>query len=142
MRRVKGIYGAENSAHHFFRDFSYCDSGMIPWLIVCAIMSEKGKRLGELVAEMEKEFPCSGEINLPAKNVAATLSAVKETYASTASRVDPIDGVGLEFENWRFNLRPSNTEPLIRFNMETKGDKALLLEKEKEIMALVEKVNG
>ncbi len=142
MRRVKGIYGAENSAHHFFRDFSYCDSGMIPWLIVCAIMSEKGKRLGELVAEMEKEFPCSGEINLPAKNVSAALAVVKETYEPSALRVDDIDGVGLEFENWRFNLRPSNTEPLIRFNMETRGDKALLEEKKKEIMALVEKANG
>ncbi len=142
MRRVQGIYGAENSAHHFFRDFSYCDSGMIPWLIVAEVMSETGKSLGELVAEMEKDFPCSGEINLPAKHVAATLQAVKDAYEPSALRVDATDGVGLEFENWRFNLRPSNTEPLIRFNMETRGDKALLLEKEKEIIALAEKANA
>ena len=142
MRRVKGIYGAENSAHHFFREFSYCDSGMIPWLIVAQLMSEKGKHLGELVADMEKEFPCSGEINLPAKKVKETLEAVKAAYAPKATRVDDTDGVGLEFANWRFNLRPSNTEPLIRFNMETRGDRALLEEKKVEIMKLVEEVNG
>ena len=141
MRRVKGIYGAENSAHHFFRDFSYCDSGMIPWLIVTQIMSEKGKTLGELVAEMEKEFPCSGEINLPAKNIKAALSAVRAAYEPDALRVDSTDGVGLELEGWRFNLRPSNTEPLIRLNMETRGDKALLSVKKKELMAIVKAVN-
>ena len=80
MRRVKGIYGAENSAHHFFREFSYCDSGMIPWLIVAQIMSEKGKHLGELVSEMEEEFPCSGEINLTVKNSDLILEKVKEKY--------------------------------------------------------------
>lgn len=141
MRQVQGIYGAENSAHHFFRDFSYCDSGMIPWLIVTQIMSEKGKHLGELVAEMEAAFPCSGEINLPAKQVAKVLVAVKETYAPQAVRLDTTDGVGIEYKNWRFNLRPSNTEPLIRFNMETKGDRALLEEKEKEVMELVKGLN-
>ena len=137
MRRVKGIYGAENSAHHFFRDFSYCDSGMIPWLIVTQIMSEKGKHLGELVEEMEKEFPCSGEINLTVKNSDFILEKVKEKYGKNASRVDLIDGVGIEYDRWRFNLRPSNTEPLIRFNMETKGDRKLLEEKKKEIMDFI-----
>lgn len=141
MRRVHGIYGAENSAHHFFRNFSYCDSGMIPWLIVTELMSETGRHLGEMVAEMEKEFPVSGEINLPAKNVEKTLAAVKAAYAPKALAIDPTDGVGLEFENWRFNLRPSNTEPLIRFNMETMGDRSLLEEKKDEIMKLVEESN-
>lgn len=137
MRRVRGIYGAENSAHHFFRDFSYCDSGMIPWLIVAEIMSEKGKHLGELVEEMEEEFPCSGEINLTVKNSDFILEQVKEKYGKGASRVDLIDGVGIEYDNWRFNLRPSNTEPLIRFNMETKGDRKLLEDKKKEIMDFI-----
>ena len=137
MRRVHGIYGAENSAHHFFRDFSYCDSGMIPWLIVAEIMSEKGKHLGELVEEMEEEFPCSGEINLTVKNSDFILEQVKEKYGKGASRVDLIDGVGIEYDNWRFNLRPSNTEPLIRFNMETKGDRKLLGEKKKEVMDFI-----
>ena len=137
MRRVRGIYGAENSAHHFFRDFSYCDSGMIPWLIVVEIMSEKGKHLGELVEEMEEEFPCSGEINLTVKDSDFILEQVKEKYGKGASRVDLIDGVGIEYDNWRFNLRPSNTEPLIRFNMETKGDRKLLEDKKKEIMDFI-----
>ena len=137
MRRVKGIYGAENSAHHFFREFSYCDSGMIPWLIVAQIMSEKGKHLGELVAEMEEEFPCSGEINLTVKNSDFILEKVKEKYGKDARRVDLIDGVGIEYEDWRFNLRPSNTEPLMRFNMETRGDRKLLEEKKKEIMDFI-----
>lgn len=140
MRKVKGIYGAENSAHHFFREFSYCDSGMIPWLIVTQLMSIKGKHLGELVSEMEKEFPCSGEINLPAENVKAVLEAVKNKYKDTAERIDLIDGIGMDFADWRFNLRPSNTEPLIRFNMETRGDRKLLEEKSKEVMDLVKSV--
>lgn len=137
MRRVQGIYGAENSAHHFFRDFSYCDSGMIPWLIVAQIMSEKGKHLGELVAEMERDFPCSGEINLPAHEVAKVMEAVRAKYEPCALHMDDTDGVGVEFSDWRFNLRPSNTEPLIRFNMETRGDQKLLEEKEKEVMNFV-----
>lgn len=114
---------------------------MIPWLIVTELMSETGRHLGEMVAEMEKEFPVSGEINLPAKNVEKTLAAVKAAYAPKALAIDPTDGVGLEFENWRFNLRPSNTEPLIRFNMETLGDRSLLEEKKDEIMKLVEESN-
>lgn len=110
---------------------------MIPWLIVAEIMSEKGKHLGELVEEMEEEFPCSGEINLTVKNSDSILEQVKEKYGKGASRVDLIDGVGIEYDNWRFNLRPSNTEPLIRFNMETKGDRKLLGEKKKEVMDFI-----
>lgn len=134
MRRVKGIYGAENSAHHFFRDFSYCDSGMIPWLIVAEIMSETGQSLSELIRPMEEAFPVSGELNLPADNGEKVLALVEKQYAHQAVSIDRMDGIGLDFGNWRFNLRPSNTEPLIRLNMETRGDKALLEEKKKEIM--------
>ena len=121
MRRVNGIYGAEMSAHHFFRDFSFCDSGMIPWLIVSQIISESGRGLGELVHEMEEAFPCSGEINLPAHDVKAVLQAVEDQYGGRAAEVKHIDGVSMDFGNWRFNLRPSNTEPLIRFNLETRA---------------------
>ena len=141
MRRVHGIYGAEMSAHHFFRDFSYCDSGMIPWLIVAQIMSETGKSLSELVGQMEEAYPCSGEINLPARDVQGVLAAVEERYGKDAAAISHLDGVSMDFGTWRFNLRPSNTEPLIRFNMETRGDKALLREKEEEIIAFVKKVN-
>lgn len=137
MRRVNGIYGAEMSAHHFFRDFSFCDSGMIPWLIVSQIISESGRGLGELVHEMEKAFPCSGEINLPAHDVKAVLQAVEDQYGGRAAEVKHIDGVSMDFGNWRFNLRPSNTEPLIRFNLETRGDRKLMEEKRDEMIHFV-----
>lgn len=141
MRRVKGIYGAENSAHHFFREFSYCDSGMIPWLIVAQIISETGKPLHVLVEEMENEYPCSGEINLPANRVEEILTSVEEFYKNKAIEIQHIDGLGMDFGTWRFSLRASNTEPLIRFNMETRGDRALLSEKKKEVMGIVERMN-
>lgn len=139
MRRVNGIYGAEMSAHHFFREFSFCDSGMIPWLIVAQLVSETGKSLGTLVHEMEEEFPCSGEINLPAKDVKKVLAAVEEEYGPAAKEVKHIDGVSMDFGTWRFNLRPSNTEPLIRFNLETRGDRKLMEEKRDEIIGFVKK---
>lgn len=141
LRRVQGIYGAEMSAHHFFRDFSYCDSGMIPWLIVAEIVSESGRSLAELVRQMEAAFPCSGEINLPARDVGAVLRAVEERYGPAAREVSHLDGVSLDFGTWRFNLRPSNTEPLIRFNMETRGDRALLETKKNEVMRFIEEAN-
>ena len=141
MRRVGAIYGAEMSAHHFFREFSYCDSGMIPWLIVAEIISRTGKPLSQLVAEMEAEYPCSGEINLPAHDVAKTLSALEEKYQNDAKEISHLDGLSMDFGNWHFNLRPSNTEPLIRFNMETRGDTALLEEKTKEIVDFVKSVS-
>ena len=137
MRRVHGIYGAEMSAHHFFRDFSYCDSGMIPWLIVAQLVSETGISLADMVSHMEEEFPCSGEINLPASDTKKVLAAVRDKYAKDAVSVDTIDGIGINFENWRFNLRPSNTEPLIRFNLETRGDRKLMEEKRDELVAFV-----
>lgn len=141
MRCVHALYGAEMSAHHFFRDFSYCDSGMIPWLIVAEIMSKTGRSLSDLVGEMEEAFPCSGEINLPARDVAGVLAAVEARYGGAARAVSHLDGVSMDFGTWRFNLRPSNTEPLIRFNMETRGDRALLQEKEEDIISFVKKVN-
>lgn len=141
LRRVHGIYGAEMSAHHFFRDFSYCDSGMIPWLIVAQILSETGKSLSELVREREAAFPCSGEINLPAGDVQAVLAAVEQAYGAEAQSVSHLDGVSLDFGSWRFNLRPSNTEPLIRFNMETRGDRALLENKKAEVIRFIEQAN-
>lgn len=137
MRKVGGIYGAENSAHHFFRDFSYCDSGMIPWLIVAQIISETNESLYELVSDLEKEFPCSGEINLPASHVDRVMQAVEKKYANDAKEIQHIDGLGMDFGKWRFNLRASNTEPLIRFNMETRGDKLLLEEKKKAVIEFI-----
>jgi len=137
MRREDAVYGGEMSAHHFFREFSYCDSGMIPWMLVLELMSLSGKRLSELVAARMARYPASGEINRRVEDAAATLERVKAHYSDRALRIDETDGVGVEFENWRFNLRMSNTEPLIRLNVESRGDEALMHAKTEEVLALV-----
>ncbi|MCQ2031174.1 phosphomannomutase [Stutzerimonas zhaodongensis] len=138
MRAEDAVYGGEMSAHHYFRDFFYCDSGMIPWLLVTALMSETGNTLAELVDERMAAFPCSGEINYKVENVVATLQLVREHFQSQALRLDETDGISLEFDSWRFNLRGSNTEPLLRLNVETRGDEAALKRHVAEIEALIE----
>jgi len=139
MRRVDAVYGGEMSAHHFFREFSYCDSGMIPWLLVLELMCKTGKPLSELVGERVRRYPASGEINRRVADPAAALARVRSHYESRASRVDETDGVGIEFDAWRFNLRLSNTEPLIRLNVETRGDQELMRAKTEEVLALLER---
>jgi phosphomannomutase len=134
---VDGIYGGEMSAHHYFRDFAYCDSGMIPWLLVTQIMSDTGKSLSELVGERMRMFPTSGEINRRVADAPTTIAAVLARYEPAALRVDHTDGVSVEFDRWRFNLRSSNTEPLIRLNVESRGDESLMREKTAELLALV-----
>ena len=126
MREVDAAYGGEMSAHHYFRHFAYCDSGMIPWLQVLEIISRSGKTLGELVGERERLFPCSGEINLRVPDVAAAIAEVERRYAPDAIRIDRTDGLSLEFPDWRFNLRGSNTEPLLRLNVEARKEMALV----------------
>jgi phosphomannomutase/phosphomannomutase/phosphoglucomutase len=138
MRREDAIYGGEMSAHHFFREFSYCDSGMIPWLLVLSIMSSSGKTLSELVGERMRRYPASGEINRRISDPSAAIEAVRARFAPKALRVDTTDGVGIEFERWRFNLRPSNTEPLVRLNVESRGDAALMREKTEEVLAFLD----
>lgn len=134
MRREDAIYGGEMSAHHYFRDFSYADSGMIPWLLVYELMGRRGQSLSEMVAARVKKFPASGEINRRVEDADATLRRVHERYAGQALRLDETDGYGFEFERWRFNLRKSNTEPLIRLNVESRGDEALMREKTAELL--------
>lgn len=141
LRRVNGIFGAENSGHYFFRDYSYCDSGMIPWLIVTQIISETGQTLRDLLKEVKAAYPVSGEINLPAHDVEKVLYAVEEKYKKDAMEIHRIDGLGMDFKSWRFNLRASHTEPLIRFNMETKGDQILLQHKTKEMIDFIKAMN-
>ncbi len=138
MRREDAVYGGEMSAHHFFREFSYCDSGMIPWLLVLEQMCATGKPLSALVGERVERYPASGEINRRIADPRAALGRIKARYAPEALRVDEMDGVGIDFESWRFNLRLSNTEPLIRLNVETRGDRALLAAKTAEVLALLE----
>jgi phosphomannomutase len=137
MREVDGIYGGEMSAHHYFRDFAYCDSGMIPWLLVLQIMSDTGKTLSQLVGERMKAFPASGEINRRVDDAKATIAAVLAKYQPGAKSVDHTDGVSVEFEQWRFNLRSSNTEPLIRLNVESRGDEALMRARTAELLELI-----
>jgi phosphomannomutase len=137
MREVDGIYGGEMSAHHYFRDFSYCDSGMIPWLLVTQIMCETGRTLSQLVGERVKAFPASGEINRRVPDVPATIATVLAKYGPGALSVDHTDGVSVEFGDWRFNLRGSNTEPLIRLNVETRANETLMRERTAELLELI-----
>jgi phosphomannomutase len=138
MREVDAVYGGEMSAHHYFKDFAYCDSGMIPWLLVTALMSRTGASLGHLVAAREAAFPCSGEINREVEDPAALLAAVESRYAEQALTMEKLDGLGMEFDDWRFNLRMSNTEPVVRLNVESRGDAALMTEKTQELLALID----
>lgn len=137
MRQEDAVYGGEMSAHHYFRDFAYCDSGMIPWLLVSELLSVTGKPLSELVQARIDAFPSSGELNSKLQDADAALSRVLETYKPDALVFDETDGVGLEYSDWRFNLRKSNTEPVIRLNVETRGDVTLMEEKTRELLALI-----
>jgi phosphomannomutase/phosphomannomutase/phosphoglucomutase len=138
MRLEDAVYGGEMSAHHYFRDFSYCDSGMIPWLLVIELMSKSGKKLSQLVDERMRLFPASGEINRTIANPEAAIDIVKNFYQNDARVVDYTDGLSMEFGNWRFNLRCSNTEPLVRLNVESRGDETLMQVKTEEILALLD----
>ncbi|WP_180052107.1 phosphomannomutase CpsG [Acinetobacter sp. YH12099] len=122
MREHNAVYGGEMSAHHYFRDFAYCDSGMIPWLLAIAVLSETGQSLSSLVEEMIAKFPCSGEINFKVADTQATIQKIFEHYASLNPAIDQTDGVSLDFGAWRFNVRASNTEPLLRLNIESRRD--------------------
>ncbi len=137
MREVDALYGGEMSAHHYFRNFMYCDSGMIPMVLVMDYMATTGKPLSELVADMKAAFPSSGEINFRLENPQAAVDAVEAKYLPQAGEVDRLDGLSLAFDGWRLNLRQSNTEPVIRLNVETAGDPALLKQKTDEITALI-----
>ena len=138
MRLEDAVYGGEMSAHHYFRDFFYCDSGMIPWLLVMELMSSSGKPLSELVNAMMVAYPSPGEINRAVADPTSAITRVRKHYESEALLVDEIDGVSMEFTDWRFNLRMSNTEPVVRLNVETRADALLLKQKELEILALLE----
>ncbi len=133
MRQEDAIYGGEMSAHHYFRDFFYCDSGMVPWLLVIELMSKQDKTLAELVDERMAAFPASGEINNTIAEPAALLKQIEQDYATDAQSIDHTDGLSMSFGNWRFNLRMSNTEPVVRLNVETRGDEKLMLEKTAEL---------
>ena len=137
MRKMDAIYGGEVSAHHYFREFEYCDSGIIPWLLVWDYLSNSNLSLSELIVERKNRFPSSGELNFTILNAVNCLERVQKHFASKVISIDKLDGLSMSFENWRFNLRTSNTEPLVRLNIETKGDDVLLREKTKELKLLI-----
>ena len=136
MRAHEAVYGGEMSAHHYFRDFAYCDSGMIPWLLMAELISTSGKGLGELVADRFKKFPSSGEQNFTVSDPDKVIAAILAKYGDTAA-LDNMDGVSLSFPDWRFNLRKSNTEPLIRLNVEARGEQAGLEQKINDLKKLI-----
>ncbi|GIX29823.1 MAG: phosphomannomutase [Porticoccaceae bacterium] len=136
MRAADAVYGGEMSAHHYFRDFAYCDSGMIPWLMVAELLCRAERPLSALLAEAIAAFPCSGEINLSVADPRAALARVAAHYAAAGGEIESPDGISCTFPRWRFNLRASNTEPLLRLNVESRGDRALVERKVAEIVAL------
>ena len=137
MRAVDATYGGEMSAHHYFKQHWYCDSGMIPFLLVAKLVSQSGRSLGDLVGEMIRNYPCSGEVNSKVPDVNTVLERVEAHYSAQGGIVDKIDGLSIEFPTWRFNLRGSNTEPVIRLNVETRGDHAMMEAKTQELLGMI-----
>jgi len=142
MRQQDAVYGGEMSAHHYFRDFSYCDTGMVPWMLVAQVMGRAGKTLSELVGPRIAAFPASGEINRHVGDAPAALAAVRARYAPGALDVQDVDGVSAAFADWRFNLRMSNTEPKVRLNVESRGDVDLMRRKTDELVAFLERLEA
>lgn len=141
MREEDAVYGGEMSAHHYFRDFAYCDSGMLAWLAIVAELSVQDARLADVLADRIAAFPCSGEINFKVANARAVQMGIADHYSGKAASSDMLDGLSMEFDDWRFNLRASNTEPLLRLNVETRGNQKLLAERTAELRALIISVN-
>lgn len=137
MRKEDAIYGGEMSAHHYFRDFSYCDSGMIPWLLIAELLCVKNSTLEQLVSTRMSTYPASGEINSILTDPISAIERVRTIYESTALSSNEIDGLSLEFSDWRFNLRCSNTEPVVRLNVESRANESLMKEKTEEILSVL-----
>lgn len=138
MRAEDAVYGGEMSAHHYFREFAYADSGMIPWLLIAQLVSESGRSLADWVEDRMAAYPCSGEINFKVADAKTAVARVMEHFAAQSPALDHTDGISADFGNWRFNLRSSNTEPLLRLNVEARGDAALMQARTDEISRLIQ----
>ncbi|HEL7888688.1 TPA: phosphomannomutase [Stenotrophomonas maltophilia] len=138
MRAEDAVYGGEMSAHHYFREFAYADSGMIPWLLIAQLISESGRSLADWVEDRMAAYPCSGEINFKVADAKAAVARVMEHFAAQSPTLDHTDGISADFGSWRFNLRSSNTEPLLRLNVEARGDAALMQARTDEISRLIQ----
>ncbi len=137
MREENAIYGGEMSAHHYFKDFGFCDSGMLPWLLIAALLSNKNVKLSQLVAARVAAFPASGEINSMVTDADAVIATIEKKYRN--GQCDYTDGLSVSFPDYRFNIRKSNTEPLLRLNVESRGNQALLEEKTAELLQIIRK---
>lgn len=142
MRAEDAVYGGEMSAHHYFKDFAYCDNGNIPWLLVAELLCRRGVTLSSLMADRQAKFPCSGERNNTVGNPAAIAEKIEEYYAKDAVLVEKVDGLSMSFEQWRFNVRMSSTEPVLRLNVEARDDVSLMEEKTAELLDLVKKFDN
>ncbi|MDO6824145.1 phosphomannomutase [Marinobacter sp. 1_MG-2023] len=142
MRDEDAVYGGEMSAHHYFRDFAYCDSGMIPWLLLAERLCQSGQPFSSLIDARIEAYPASGEINRTIDNPPEVIAAIEEKYGADAKSVSYVDGLSVEFDNWRFNLRMSNTEPVVRLNVESRGDIPLMKAKTEELLAEMERLNN
>jgi len=138
MRKENALYGGEMSAHHYFRDFSYCDSGMLPWLLLAQTLSKHDQTLGEMLDDRIEAYPCSGEMNFSVDDTDQTIAAVLSHFQTQNPKLDRTDGISLEFKEWRFNLRASNTEPVIRLNVETRANPDLLADRVGELSELIQ----
>ncbi|WP_339783621.1 phosphomannomutase [uncultured Marinobacter sp.] len=141
MRDEDAVYGGEMSAHHYFRDFAYCDSGMIPWLLLAERLCQSGKPFSSLIDTRIEAYPASGEINRTIDNPPKVIAAIEEKYGADAKSISYVDGLSVEFDNWRFNLRMSNTEPVVRLNVESRADIPLMKAKTEELLAEMEQLN-
>ncbi|WP_033570725.1 phosphohexomutase domain-containing protein [Dickeya undicola] len=137
MRAENAIYGGEMSAHHYFRDFAYCDSGMIPWLLVAELLSSSGITLSEMIGARVKAYPCSGEINYKVNNAKEIIASIESTFKLDAINIDRTDGLSMDMSEWRLNVRTSNTEPLLRLNVETRALTDLVWQKVAEVEKII-----
>jgi phosphomannomutase len=137
MRAEDALYGGEMSGHHYFRDFNYCDSGMIPWLLAWQLMSRKNMPLSDMVAERIALYPVSGEINRIVEDPDGAISRIENYYENAACEKDYTDGLSMTFDTFRFNVRKSNTEPVLRLNVESRADHALMESKTEELLQLI-----
>ena len=142
MRRVDAVYGGEMSAHHYFRDFAYCDSGMIPWLLIAERLCQSGQTLSSLIDARIEAYPASGEINRTIAEPARVIRAIEESYGPSALSVSYVDGLSVEYAEWRFNLRMSNTEPVVRLNVESRADRPLMEAKTAELLSAMDRLNS
>ena len=136
MREEDALFAGEVSAHYYFRDFTQADTGVVPFLVMLELLSRTGKRFSELLAPFRERYFITGEINTPVADVAQKLRELEERYAAEGGRISHLDGVSVDFDEWHFNVRPSNTEPLLRLNLEALSE-PLMVSKRDEVLDVI-----